>query len=290
MTTFLRFRWFVGAAIALLMAFAPVARAQEQVDLNTATREQLEALPGIGQKIASDIIREREENGAFSSVDDLSRVPSVTPNVINKIKGLVKVSTDSQLVIREGKVVSSEVVRKVLMRYAGEPSVRDVQIAAIDYASIHPEMVRSWQTRARVNALAPRFTVGAQGDVDRDLRTQTDLDATTAEKEYRDEKNNGRLTVGAQWDLDRLIWEPTEASVARETVRFATLRDRVLEEVTRRYFERRRLQVDLDLSPPTDLGDRVRKELRLQELTGDLDSYTGGWFSEKLKAAGRSPY
>jgi hypothetical protein len=151
-------------------------------------------------------------------------------------------------------------------------------------------MVDSWRGRARANALAPRFQVGATGDVDRNLRSVTNLNATAAPVEAKDENNSGRLQVVGTWELDRLIFEPQEMNVSRETVRVANLRDSMLQEVTRRYYERRRLQVDLDLTPPTDLGDRVRKELRLQELTADLDAATGGWFSEKLKAAGRAPY
>ena len=42
--------------------------------------------------------------------------------------------------------------------------------------------------------------------------------------------------------------------------------------------------------PVVDLGDRVLKELRLQELTADIDAFTGGWFSDKLEKAGRAPY
>lgn len=287
-------RSLVVCALVALALCAPLVStaslAQETLDLNTATREQLEQLPGVGAKIASDIVREREENGPFAAVEDLQRVPSVTPSVLNKVRSLVKASGGNQLVIQEGRVVSAEVVRKVLMRYAGEPSVREVQEQVIEYVKVHPDVVNSWRGRARANALAPRLTVAAQGDVDRDLRTVSNLDATSAEIEAKDENNSGRLVVTTQWELDRLIFEPAEMAVARETVRFANLRDRVLEEVTRRYYERRRLQVDLDLSPPTDLGDRVRKELRLQELTADLDAYTGGWFSFKLKQAGRAPY
>ena len=115
----------------------------------------------------------------------------------------------------------------------------------------------------------------------------TDLDATDSETEVTTGTSTGRLTIGATWELDRLIFEPQEMAVAREAVRTANLRDRVLDEVTRRYFERRRLQVDLELAPPTDLSDRVRKELRLQELTADIDAFTGGWFSDKLQKAGR---
>lgn len=279
----------LALAAAPLLSLAAPAQAQEQVEVNSATREQLESLPGIGAKTASDIVRERDESGPFASFEDLqARVPSVTASVASKVRGLLKVGPAEQLVVQEGKVVSKEVVRKVLMRFAAEPSVREVQERAIAWVQVHPEIADSWRTRARFNALAPRLTTTGQGTLDDDLRVveqagQSDVEAKT---------NNatGRLTVGVTWELDRLIFEPQEMAVAREAVRTANLRDRLLEEVTRRFFERRRLQVDLELAPPTDLADRVRKELRLMELTADIDAFTGGWFSDKLEKAGRSPY
>lgn len=287
----------VAIMVMIAMATPTNAWAQESVDVNTATREQLEALPGIGAKIASEIVREREENGPFSSTDDLqSRVASVTNGVMNKAKGQLRVAQggggggSEPLVLREGQVVSKDVVRKVLMRFAGEPTVREVQTQAVAYVQAHPDAVDSWRIRSRVAGIAPRFTATGQGTIDNDLRKVTNLDAEQSEIESTTDSNTGRLTLGARWDLDRLIFDPDEMAVAREAVRTANLRDRVLADVTRRYFERRRLQVDLELAPPTDLSDRVRKELRLQELTADIDGFTGGWFSEKLEKAGRAPY
>ncbi|MBI1944345.1 MAG: DUF655 domain-containing protein [Deltaproteobacteria bacterium] len=274
---------------AALLALAQPASAQEQVELNSATREQLEALPGIGAKTASDIVRERDESGPFSSFEDLqARVPSVTSSVAGKVRGLLRVGSAEQVVVQEGKVVSKEVVRKVLMRFAAEPTIREVQERAVAWVQVHPEVADSWRTRARFNALAPRLTTTGQGTLDDDLRVVEQ----TGEADVQAKTNNstGRLTVGVTWELDRLIFEPQEMAVAREVVRTANLRDRLLEEVTRRYFERRRLQVDLELAPPTDLADRVRKELRLMELTADIDAFTGGWFSDKLEKAGRAPY
>jgi hypothetical protein len=278
--------------VMAVVCVAPQAWAQE-VDVNGATASQLEALPGIGGKIAAEIVRERDENGPFSGIDDLqARVASVSNGVANKLRGNVRFaqSGTESVIIQEGKVVSNDVVKKVLMRFAAEPTAREVQQQAVEYLRAHPDMIDSWRTRARVNALAPRVTTTAQGTLDDDLRTVTNLDAAAAEIESKTDSATGRLTVGATWDLDRLIFEPQEMAVAREAARTATLRDRALSEVTRRYYDRRRLQVDLELAPPTDLGDRVKKELRLQELTADLDALTGGWFSAQLEKAGRSTY
>jgi competence protein ComEA len=281
--------------VFLTMAAASLslsARAQS-VNVNTASAAELEALPGIGAKIAADIVRERDEGGPFASVDDLSRVPSMTNSVLNKIRNQVTVGGRSggrteTVVVQEGKVVGGDIVKKVLRRFNAEPSVREVQQQAIAYMRVHPEEVDSWRIRARTNALAPRLTTTGQGTLNDDNRTvEKPGDPTIVSK---DNDSSGRLTVGATWELDRLIFDPQEMAVTRESVRIANLRDRVLDEVTRRFFERRRLQVDLELSPPKDLADRVKKELRLQELTADIDAVTGGWFSQKLKDSGLDPY
>ena len=107
----------VFRALAFAAVFSASALAQDLLDLNTATREQLEALPGVGAKTASDIIREREENGPYGSVDDLNRVPSMTPSMLTKLRGLVKAGAQEQLVVNDGRVVGNETVRKVLKRY-----------------------------------------------------------------------------------------------------------------------------------------------------------------------------
>lgn len=49
------------------------------VNLNTATVDDLESLPGVGPATAAAIVDDRTRNGPFASVDDLERVPGIGP-------------------------------------------------------------------------------------------------------------------------------------------------------------------------------------------------------------------
>ena len=59
------------------------------VDLNSATVEQLDGLPGIGPVTAQKIVDYRAEHGPFTSVDDLDAIPGIGPARIENLRGLV---------------------------------------------------------------------------------------------------------------------------------------------------------------------------------------------------------
>lgn len=77
---------------AQLEAIRPFVELSEvaPVDLNAATAAQLETLPGIGPVLAARIVVDRADNGPFSSLEDLARVPGVGPASIERLRGLVR--------------------------------------------------------------------------------------------------------------------------------------------------------------------------------------------------------
>lgn len=56
-----------------------------------------------------------------------------------------------------------------------------------------------------------------------------------------------------------------------------------MDEVTKLYFERLRVKMELDNLSIEERKKRFEKELRLQELTAYLDGLTGGYFSQQMK-------
>lgn len=61
------------------------------LDLNTATLEQLDGLPGVGPATAQAILDERDRRGGFASVEDLLDVRGIGPAKLEQLRGLVRV-------------------------------------------------------------------------------------------------------------------------------------------------------------------------------------------------------
>lgn len=59
---------------------------QPLININTATAEELQELPGIGQAKAAAIVAYREEHGAFSDIAKIKRVNGIGNGVFEKIR------------------------------------------------------------------------------------------------------------------------------------------------------------------------------------------------------------
>ncbi|MFI4881665.1 MAG: ComEA family DNA-binding protein [Phycisphaerales bacterium JB064] len=72
---------------------APKLDAGMTLDLNTATAEQLQLLPGIGPSRAAAIIENRTAMGPFRTVEDLARVRGIGPATVEGVRPYVTLST-----------------------------------------------------------------------------------------------------------------------------------------------------------------------------------------------------
>ncbi len=165
-----------------------------------------------------------------------------------------------------------------------EPTCPEVQKEALAYFSINKERVNSFRRGASLKALMPvvEFSGGfVDSKLDEDTRDYIS---------YGDEQWLVKGAGGNAWDArGKLAWNLPQLVFNAEVLDVASLAglvQSVLKEVTRLYYMRRRLQLDLILNPPADEATRLTKELRLEELTALLDAMTGGYFQKELGQRG----
>jgi competence protein ComEA len=78
-----------GVAGPAAAAASGGAVATGPVHLNSATLEQLDALPGVGPVTAQKILDYRQQHGAFGSVDELDAIVGIGPARLEQLRGLV---------------------------------------------------------------------------------------------------------------------------------------------------------------------------------------------------------
>ncbi|MBM4366022.1 MAG: hypothetical protein FJ102_07385 [Deltaproteobacteria bacterium] len=193
---------------------------------------------------------------------------------------------------------------EVLASFKNEPSIGEVHAMALDYSKTDSRYVDAWLKASKAAAALPRLEL-AYGykngfDTDYGYYTPEEISDDVAEDgEVLTEDDASAQAYGpfetaqavdidhaaivkARWELNKLVMSSDQIRMISEAQDIVKLRDKVLEDVTRLYFERRRLQVELLLNPSGEMKKRISDQLRLAELTAQLDAFTGGRFSQAL--------
>jgi competence ComEA-like helix-hairpin-helix protein len=81
----------LSAFLLTLGLMTPLVAWAAGLDLNAATAEELDALPGVGPATAAKILEYRAAHGGFGAVDELDAVSGIGPATLEKIRPLVTV-------------------------------------------------------------------------------------------------------------------------------------------------------------------------------------------------------
>jgi len=88
-----------AVCVALVLTSGLLGRAEPKkhppaapLDLNTATAEELQQLPGVGPGMAKAIVDFREKSGPFQRVEELLAIRGITKQRLEKIRPYVKIA------------------------------------------------------------------------------------------------------------------------------------------------------------------------------------------------------
>ena len=73
------------------MSKIKVLKLMYTININKADEKELQELNGIGESLASSIIKYREDNGKFKNIEDLKNVPGIGESKFSNIKEKIKV-------------------------------------------------------------------------------------------------------------------------------------------------------------------------------------------------------
>jgi len=157
--------------------------------------------------------------------------------------------------------------------FKDEPDILEVQKKALSYAGIvEPSQIQKHRTLARLKAILPTLNF--------------DYDKTVT---YYSNTNSTRFAVGPfdwgislSWNLADIIWSEQQRLIDSQARLLIELRNDLLDQVNKLYFERIRIKQELFLEN-LEFNKRKEKIIKLKELTASLDALTGGYFSQALK-------
>ena len=146
----------------------------------------------IGKLISILIITFLCQNAAFSrpEKDTILRAP---------VNGSVRMK---KAIDRLGVTLSPEGRgNNILELFSHEPTIREVQNAAIEYAEVNPDKIKNWRKHAKFKAFLPEFSL----DYDKTITYDSGVD-----RYYIGPSDWG---ASVKWDLGEIIWNPDQTSI-----------------------------------------------------------------------------
>ncbi len=200
-------------------------------------------------------------------------------------KGVFVRANTKSMSAPQKKVVIKDIDYETLQnKFVNEPTIHQVQQWAIDYAEVHPEKISKWRRKAGRRAWFPKLTVGADGNKNKTVSDSLWGSYSSGGQHYLgpDDKtfyDNFGWDASLSWDFADLIWSTDQTSIDSRSKMMVELREDILDQITRIYFERRKTQVELVLVELEPLIT-IEKKMRIEELTALLDSFTDQQFSQ----------
>lgn len=246
--------------IALFMHFIPVQVLAENLPTDNADQKNSTSLP-TSEMSTSDASNGNVQKQAFS----------------------VNIKKEGN---RAGNLPSLHLkIDQALAKLSNEPSLDELKRAALEQADLQRKETQKWKRTAKLQALLPELKINADYDMGRD----ESLDRYQEKPDRWGADTDRGYAFGAtvHWRLGELVFNTDELKVYDLLSDRASRRETLLALLVGYYFERRRLQLTMQLTPPNNLQDLLDLRLRISELTAAIDALTDGRLTHRISQGSR---
>lgn|GEM_PF-3510239 len=180
-----------------------------------------------------------------------------------------------------------------------EPSIQELQIAALEFSGIPDgKSFKKYRKQARLRNFLPRLEAVADTDSSDYLSIEKNSgdsfnSNTSSMVTSFDQSNENRIDtqntsgVRVAWELGNIIYDPEINDLITSARLSANIKENLLTEITQIYYTRKEAVLELlqgifqelDLIPVENL----KKILKINEYTAQLDARSDGWFSKRLR-------
>ncbi len=160
-----------------------------------------------------------------------------------------------------------------------EPTAREVHKRVIRYADVANGKIKRWQALSRVASFLPSLSMG------KTMYRNSSISSYSGKFITGPEDVNKTFDTDLRWELGDMLYSSDQTSIDSREKLMVELRNDLLSEATRIYYERRRLQIGLLFTPAPSEQEHLESLLRVDELTTLLDGMTDGFFSKRLEQA-----
>lgn len=232
----------------------------QSVDINQANSEQIALLPGVGIRLAENIISFRKKNGPLSNAEQMREITGMTDK---KLEGLKDKILFKGLKSPKPEAIKTEPKPKMPIK----PIVNwhELEARVLKVFGLTDELERSLSHRVRKAAYLPKLA--ANFDID---QGNTITERFLSEKDYQQKRDGRNFSFGirAIFDLDRLVYNSDELDVAKLMLERMKKREEVINKLHRLYFRYKTL---LETDPTS---------LEIREIEAMLDSMSQGFFTK----------
>lgn len=175
-----------------------------------------------------------------------------------------------------------------------EPTAIEVQKQAMKFSSLPTNKdFKRYQLQARLRNIVPRVGLDVnstnsnqnyyqfQNGISSDISLNNKYSADDLKRLQKDGSRYKQLSI--LWNTNEFIYDDEIKDIISQARLTANIKENILDDVTRIYYKRKNLQLENIITPETSAEKKLKKELEVAELTSQLDSRTGGWFSKEIE-------